>query len=207
MPAAPAQRVPRALPGQDLERRELEIADGADRPAVAAVGRDELRRRLLALPGALQQASHVDAAGGGRGQDRALGVQRRGGCGTDRRVLAAEQFPGLRRPGQQLAVEGEPVGPELVPQPCRPDRAGDAAEQFPLNVAVGEERPPGPGVDHSGTRDAEPAAGDAPARPPHHHRPPAPLLFLPDPVRPPPPPPPPPPPSPGTPPSPPPPPR
>src|SRR5260370_307944 len=129
----------------------------------------------------------VDAAGGGRGQDRRLGGQRRGGGGADRRVLAAEQFAGLRRPGQQLAVEGEPVGPELGPQSSRGDRAGDAAQQLPLDRAVGEERPPGPGVDHSrpAVRDAEPPGRYGLVRAGDHHRPPSHLLLLPDHIRPP----------------------
>ena len=91
-----AQRVHGAFAGQNLERREPEVVDGADRPAVAAVGIDELARHHRALGGALGQIAHIDAAGcclaGGRG----LGVERRDGRRADRSVLAAQQLGGLR---------------------------------------------------------------------------------------------------------------
>ena len=111
--------------GEHLERREREAVEPVDRPAVAAVRVDEPlgHRRAVRRRAAASGARVVDASGRRRRARRARPRKRRGRGRADRRVLRAQQLLGLGRPRQQLAVEHEPVGRELVPQPGRGRRA------------------------------------------------------------------------------------
>jgi len=53
--------------GEEVEGSELEIVDGIDRPAVAAVGIGVGGDHVLACGGACEEVGDIDAAGGGGG--------------------------------------------------------------------------------------------------------------------------------------------
>jgi len=90
--------------------------------STAALGHGE------AAAGAREQRLGVgDPAGCGL-EHSGLGRQRRRGRGADGCVLAAQQLLSLGRPRQQLGVEHQPVGGQLVPQPGGGDAGADLVE-------------------------------------------------------------------------------
>ena len=128
------------------------------RPAVAAVGCGERLgvRRPGARCGSSSSATSTPRAAAasspvsGRRQRRPRGR-------ADGGVLVAQQVLGLGRPRQQLGVEQQPVGVQLVPQAAAVGRPSAAGKQL-LGERRGEERPAGAGVDGAGL-----AAGGAEA--------------------------------------------
>src|SRR5215207_4348940 len=114
-----------ALGGEDVERGQAQVLDRGDRPDVAAVGVGVALDVPAAAALGLEQAGDVEAARRALLQGGDRGVETGAGGGADARVLAADQLAGLRRPGQQLAVEQQPAGVELVPEPGRLGGAAD----------------------------------------------------------------------------------
>ena len=152
----------RALGRQQVERRELQVGERLDRPAVVAVGGDvrarpclarsrialeqrRRRRRRAPPPAPAPRRPRRSAAGRGR---------------ADRRVLLPQQLLRLGRPRHQLAVEADPVGLELVPEAGRVERRrarGRGAARSSAGVV--EEPPAGARVD-----DADLASSTTPKR-------------------------------------------
>ncbi len=146
--------------GQQLERREPYAVQPVGAPAVAPVGIGEAPGVGGPLPLAGQQLAGVHAAPGGRLQG-GEGVREDGAGGrADGRVLVAQQAGGLQRPGQQFPVEQQPVGGELLPQAGGGYGRADPVQDLLGDLRVGEEGPPGAGVDGAGRAvDAEARAG------------------------------------------------
>jgi hypothetical protein len=111
--------------GQQVKRRQPQIAQVVNRPAVAAVGRDVAVCCVQSLRVIRRQLFQRGGAGGikigscpGPVQNVLDIVQ----CGprrrTDRGVLVQHQVPRLGRPRQQFGVQTEPVGVQRFPEPA-----------------------------------------------------------------------------------------
>src|SRR5262245_5116422 len=135
---------------QAMERRQPDVVERRDRPRVAAIRvRERLHGdRTLLRP--REQVADVETARRRRFERRDRRRESRPTRRTDRRVLRAYQLLRLRRPGHQLAVEADPVALELLPDAGGVERPRDAVEERRARGVVGEERPPGPGVDRAG---------------------------------------------------------
>ena len=132
--------------------------DRGDRPDVAAVGVGVALDVPAAAALGLEQLGDVEAAPRALLQGGDRGVEAGAGGGADARVLAADQLAGLGRPGQQLAVEQQPAGVELVPEPGRLGGAADVGERGLGLSAVVEEGTAGAGVDRAGLAGLDPEA-------------------------------------------------
>src|ERR1017187_4554849 len=115
VPAVVTVVVRGVLGGKDLERGEPDAVQAVGGPAVPPVGGSE--RVRVGRPGLypVEQCPHVRTPVQGLLQDR-----RRGGQGgprgrADGSVLVPQQSLGLGGPGQQFAVEQQPVGVQFVP--------------------------------------------------------------------------------------------
>ena len=97
----------------------------------------------------VEQVVDGQATGGGLLERADGGVQARAGGGADGGVLIEDEPHRLRRPRQQLAVEDDPVGAELLPQPGRVGGRPDAGEGGLGVVVVVEERAPGARVERA----------------------------------------------------------
>ena len=137
-------------------------ATAVHRPDVTSVSVDVVVDVLAPLALVLEQQLDLEASSLRCLECRDGGGQAGVGRCADRRVLALDQFDGLRRPRHQLAVEHEPVGAQLAPQLGGVGGLADAAERRLGLLAVVEERPAGSGVDRArlAAVDAEALAGD-----------------------------------------------
>lgn len=133
--------------GEDLEGSQLEILDAVDVPAIPPVGHDEPvdHRHTLGRRG--EEIPYVDTAGDGGLDRRPFFAQCVGRCRANRGVLSAQELFSLDRPGQKLAVENEPTGRELVPEPGPVDSGSYSSEKGRLRGTVGKERSTGAGED------------------------------------------------------------
>ena len=114
-----------AVTGQQLER-ELHAVEAAGGPDVAAVGGGERLRVRGSRHGPGEQVGDVKTAGGGGPQCCHRFGQRGAGGGADGRVLVTQQILGLHRPGQQLGVQQQPPGVQLIPQAGGGDRVAES---------------------------------------------------------------------------------
>ena len=108
------------------------------------------------------------------------GGQRGPGGRAGRGVLVAQQLAGLDVPGQDLGVQQQPAGAELVEQPGGLGRRAQAAGQVRVE-GRGEERPAGPGPDRAAGiagRHAEPGLGGLRGAADQQHRARAHVLLL-----------------------------
>ena len=124
-----------SLGRQEVERGQFQVVERFNRPAVLPVGSDELPNRFASVLVATKQTVDVRGVGGlsraaltGRRSDAfaaPLRLRQRGpACRANRRILRAEKFLGLDRPGHQFTIEAGPVAAEL-----RPETAGTPPDQ------------------------------------------------------------------------------
>ncbi len=108
-----------------------------------------------------QQVCDVDAACRNRFQYLNCGGQRGSRGGTDGGVLVAQQVLCLGRPRQQLGIEHQPVGVQLVPEVCLVDGLSHRLQEL-FGRGGREERSAGAGVHRAGgaVAGAEPARAD-----------------------------------------------
>jgi len=105
-----------SLARQQVERGQLQVGQRFDRPAVAAVGVDIATRHVGAVAIALQERCHLRAALCSLGQGVHCLRQHHTGRRADRGILPAQEVLGLGRPGQQFAVQADPVCRQLSPE-------------------------------------------------------------------------------------------
>ena len=143
--------VHRALGGEHLERRELQVVERR-RPASSTAGTRRRTRSTPRAPVAASAEQLVDV-----GTPRAAAARaRRAPRGSAARAAAPTAAYWLRSSSCAFADHGsssqsrqQPVGPELVPEPGRGHRRARRGEQ-PPRARVVEERPAGAGVDDAG---------------------------------------------------------
>src|SRR5690242_12143681 len=98
-----------------MKRRELQIVERLDRPAVTPVSIDVLCGSRLSLSIAIEQRRDLGVRLL-RLRERADNVdQRRARGGANGRILLPNEFLRLSRPRHQLTVQTNPVRLELVP--------------------------------------------------------------------------------------------
>jgi hypothetical protein len=129
VPHVVAVDVGAGLAGEQVERGDAVVLGGVDGPAVAAIGGAVLATRSEAGVVLGEQAGDVGPAGGGGLEGGDAGGQGGLGGGGGGGVLAAHEALGLGGPGEDLAVEAQPVAVEVGPQAGAGDRGADAGEE------------------------------------------------------------------------------
>ena len=135
--------------GEHLEGGQLHARQPVGVPPVPLPG--GLVATGVGEPGdrALQQLGDLQPAPGRGLQRLDRRRQREQGGGTDRRVVLAQQPPGLQRPGQQFGVQQQPVGVQFGVDPGGPHRPPHPRDEL-LRQRGRQERPARPRVDHAG---------------------------------------------------------
>ena len=149
--------VHRVFARQDVKRRELEVRQAFDRPAIAPVGLGVGDQILKPLGKGCRQARFAHALVDRSERSHRVG-QSDAACSADSGVLLTQQLLSLGRPRQQLGVEDEPVRGQLGEEPCCVGRAPDTLEEAGFAFSVVEEAASGPRV-----ADAEALVDDAEA--------------------------------------------
>ena len=156
VPDVVGEGVDLAFAGEHLERRQPQVVDRLDRPAVAAGRRRRTPRPFAgAREAARSSARHRSTSGAARRgrSSAAIGAPAPAvAAAPTGGVLAAQQLLGLRRPGHELAVEARasrcrarPTGPRAV------GRGADLSRSASHSSVV-EERPAGARVDDPARR-------------------------------------------------------
>ena len=172
MPAVIFVGMDGAFGGQEVKRCKLYVINGRDGPAVAPIGLDIGLGHVLASRVMLKHRPDLHT----RLRRLRECLHRSGkpylGGDAHRGILLPQQCLGLGRPGEQLAVEAEPIRGKHIPPAAPFDRTADAVEQSGFHIRIGEEAPAGPCVDHPSVivRHAEAAAGCFGIAAHNHHR-------------------------------------